>query len=100
MAYEDLSGAELVAAGTSRRQVVDPLARCSNGRAGHAALDGYRRAMAAVLVSVCLRRVRSQACGTAQRRRRSLPTGFMGGSPEDALDTACGLYLADPTAWT
>ena len=29
-----------------------------------------------------------------------LPTGFMGGSPEDALDTACGLYLADPTAWT
>jgi hypothetical protein len=21
----------------------------------------------------------------------------MGGSPEDALDTACGLYLADPT---
>jgi hypothetical protein len=29
-----------------------------------------------------------------------LPTGFMGGSPEDALDTACGLYLADRTAWT
>ena len=25
-----------------------------------------------------------------------LPTGFMGGSPEDALDTACGLYLAVP----
>lgn len=29
-----------------------------------------------------------------------LPTGVMGGSAEDALDTACGLYLADPTAWT
>lgn len=29
-----------------------------------------------------------------------LPTGWMGGSPEDALDTASGLYLADPTAWT
>ena len=29
-----------------------------------------------------------------------LPTGIMGGTPEDALDTACGLYLADPTAWT
>jgi hypothetical protein len=29
-----------------------------------------------------------------------LPTGLMGGSHEDALDTACGLYLADPTAWT
>jgi hypothetical protein len=29
-----------------------------------------------------------------------LPTGSTGGIPEDALDTACGLYLADPTAWT
>ena len=29
-----------------------------------------------------------------------LPTGSMGGTPEDALDTACGLYLGDPTAWT
>jgi hypothetical protein len=29
-----------------------------------------------------------------------LPTGFMGGAAEDALDTACGLYLGDPTAWT
>jgi hypothetical protein len=29
-----------------------------------------------------------------------LPTGFMGGTAEDALDTACGLYLGDPTAWT
>jgi len=29
-----------------------------------------------------------------------LPTGTMGGTAEDALDTACGLYLGDPTAWT
>jgi len=29
-----------------------------------------------------------------------LPTGSMGGTAEDALDTACSLYLADPTAWT
>ena len=29
-----------------------------------------------------------------------LPTGTMGGTAEDALDTACGLYLNDPTAWT
>jgi hypothetical protein len=29
-----------------------------------------------------------------------LPTGTMGGTAEDSLDTACGLYLADPTAWT
>ncbi|HUH69754.1 MAG TPA: hypothetical protein VLZ05_13335 [Mycobacterium sp.] len=28
-----------------------------------------------------------------------LPTGHTAGSPEDALDTACGLYLGDPTAW-
>lgn len=29
-----------------------------------------------------------------------LPTGFTAGTPEDALDTTCGLYLGDPTAWT
>lgn len=29
-----------------------------------------------------------------------LPSGSMGGTVEDALDTACGLYLNDPTAWT
>ena len=29
-----------------------------------------------------------------------LPTGSLAGSPEQALDTACGLYLADPTTWT
>ena len=28
-----------------------------------------------------------------------LPTGSMAGTPEQALDTACGLYLGDPTAW-
>ncbi|HZU73715.1 MAG TPA: hypothetical protein VE990_13175 [Acidimicrobiales bacterium] len=28
-----------------------------------------------------------------------LPTGFTAGSPEEALDCACGLYLNDPTAW-
>jgi hypothetical protein len=28
-----------------------------------------------------------------------LPTGLPAGSPEEALDCACGLYLADPTAW-
>lgn len=29
-----------------------------------------------------------------------LPTGYTAGSPEEALDCACGLYLGDPTAWT
>jgi choline dehydrogenase-like flavoprotein len=28
-----------------------------------------------------------------------LPTGHTAGTPEDALDTACGLYLGDPNAW-
>jgi choline dehydrogenase-like flavoprotein len=28
-----------------------------------------------------------------------LPNGATAGTPEDALDTACGLYLGDPTAW-
>jgi len=29
-----------------------------------------------------------------------LPSGLPVGSPEEALDCACGLYLNDPTAWT
>jgi hypothetical protein len=29
-----------------------------------------------------------------------LPDGLHAGTAEDALDTAAGLYLADPTAWT
>ena len=29
-----------------------------------------------------------------------LPSGLPAGSPEEALDCACGLYLNDPTAWT
>ena len=28
-----------------------------------------------------------------------LPTGMAGGTPEEALDCACGLYLDDPSAW-
>jgi hypothetical protein len=28
------------------------------------------------------------------------PTGLPYGTCQDALDTACGLYLNDPTAWT
>jgi hypothetical protein len=28
-----------------------------------------------------------------------LPTGVLSGTPEEALDCACGLYLNDPTAW-
>ena len=29
-----------------------------------------------------------------------LPSGYPTGTPEEALGTACGLYLNDPTAWT
>ena len=29
-----------------------------------------------------------------------LPSGYPVGSPQEALDCACGLYLNDPTAWT
>jgi len=28
-----------------------------------------------------------------------LPSGSTIGTPQEALDCACGLYLADPTAW-
>ena len=29
-----------------------------------------------------------------------LPSGMTAGTPEEALDCACGLYLNDTTAWT
>ena len=29
-----------------------------------------------------------------------LPGGSPAGTPQEALDCACGLYLADPSAWT
>jgi hypothetical protein len=29
-----------------------------------------------------------------------LPSGLPSGTPEEALDAACGLYLANPSAWT
>ncbi len=29
-----------------------------------------------------------------------LPNGMTGGTPTEALDCACGLYLNDPSAWT
>ena len=28
-----------------------------------------------------------------------LPNGQFAGTPEEALDCACGLYLSDPSAW-
>jgi hypothetical protein len=28
-----------------------------------------------------------------------LPSGYPVGTPQEALDCACGLYLGDPTAW-
>ena len=28
-----------------------------------------------------------------------LPSGYPAGTPREALDCACGLYLDDPTAW-
>lgn len=31
--------------------------------------------------------------------RAVLPTGSFAGTPEEALDCACGLYLNDPGAW-
>ena len=33
-------------------------------------------------------------------QQAALPNGWPSGTPEEALDTACGLYLGDPTAWT
>jgi hypothetical protein len=30
---------------------------------------------------------------------KTLPSGYPVGTPQEALDCACGLYLGDPTAW-
>lgn len=43
------------------------------------------------------------ACWLASTNRYEesiLPNGSFTGTPEDALDCACGLYLNDPTAWS
>ena len=42
---------------------------------------------------------RSTAPATTTTKNPILPTGLPVGTCEDALDTACGLYLGDPTAW-
>jgi hypothetical protein len=31
--------------------------------------------------------------------KSALPSGWPAGTPQEALDCACGLYLNDPTAW-
>jgi hypothetical protein len=36
---------------------------------------------------------------TEQYEDTLLPTGSFTGTPQQALDCACGLYLNDPTAW-
>jgi hypothetical protein len=36
---------------------------------------------------------------TTTTRTSILPSGYSAGTPQEALDYACGLYLADPTAW-
>ena len=43
------------------------------------------------------------ACYLASKDRYEdsvLPAGAFTGTPEEALDCACGLYLKDPSAWT
>lgn len=37
---------------------------------------------------------------SGETRTTSCPPGLPFGSPEEALDYACGLYLDDPTTWS
>lgn len=39
------------------------------------------------------------AGGSAGYEDSMLPSGAFAGTPEEALDCACGAYLADPSAW-
>ncbi|MET3923037.1 hypothetical protein ABIB26_003998 [Arthrobacter sp. UYEF20] len=43
---------------------------------------------------------RSTAPVTDDYQDNYLPIGLAGGTAEEALDTACGLYPNDPAAWT
>ena len=53
--------------------------------------DAHRSGRRPVFSPVQVAQVKAMPCMPPQEAR---PT------PEDALDTACGLYLGDPTAWT
>jgi hypothetical protein len=46
------------------------------------------------------RKGRRVKAGEATAPQSIFPTGLPIGTCQQALDTACGLYLNDPTAWT
>ena len=76
-------------------------------RAGFAYVDGVLADGDQLrLCQLPLRRLRQPVGFTIYRASHNdyedsyLPPGSMGGTAEDALDTACGLYLGDPAAWT
>jgi hypothetical protein len=43
--------------------------------------------------------LRRLLAGTDGYQGSVLPSGLPVGTPEEALDCACGLYLAGPSAW-
>jgi hypothetical protein len=51
-------------------------------------------------VSVRYRGVLAYNDGTGRYEDDILPSGLPAGSPEEALDCVCGLYLNDPTGWS
>ena len=60
-----------------------------------------------VLTLCRLRYVGSASVGVCHLARQQdgygdsvLPSGRPSGTPQEALDCACGLYLADPSAWS
>ncbi len=98
-----------LAATTAARSRRPPLA-CPAGRAGPA---GFAYVDALLADGQVLRLCRLRYAGSAHNwgfaiyrashddyENSYLPTGHAGGFAEQAMDTACGLYLADPTAWT
>ena len=56
-------------------------------------------------IPVALQRIRYYGGFTIYHASRAsyedyiLPSGYLAGTPQEALDCACGLYLNDPTAW-
>jgi hypothetical protein len=82
---------------------------CTSATAGSSATSAQRALADATTLKLC----RLRYAGSAHQWQFAIyrashddydesifPTGLPVGTCQQALDTACGLYLNDPTAWT
>lgn len=81
-------------------QTLDDVKRFARGQLSGFFSIGYAILMVAVITGA-LGLANTLLVSIIQRTRADsvLPNGQLAGSPEEAPDCACGLYLNDPTAW-